>query len=937
MTVFLCLVFFLSGASALLFESIWFQLAGITFGNSVWAAALILSSFMAGLALGNALAAFLGKKIQYPLRFYAVLEATIAISGFSLVLIFPHITKIFVPFFQLFLSDPWILNALRAISAVILMLIPATAMGATLPVLVKALHKESPNFGKILGILYGWNTLGATAGVLAGEILFVPWLGLKGTACFAAALNILSGGMVYCLHLQKKLRYEPEKESGNKKQENSISFLALRFCIAGFICGFILLALEVIWFRFIGLFSQARSWDFSVMLSVVLAGISIGGLAASWLFSIKQDAQKLLPFILFSNAIFVVVLYASFSTVVGIFILYPFKVSVAFFSLFLMFPVSFCSGMAFTMLGKALYSEIQAETKATGLLTLANTLGAALGSLCAGLWLIPNLGVEKSFFLLSLFYGILGLLLCQKKDFSLKQIPASTTLATMACLIFLFSLVLFPWGIMENHYLHYPIHRFLEKGEKKIASREGITETIQYLQKDILGSPYYHRLVTNDYMMSGTDLKSKRYTKLFSYLPVALHPDPKNALLICFGCGSTAKAMTDTLAFEHIDMVDISQDIVELSHILYPKGHPAKDSRVQMHIEDGRFFLLSATKKYDLITAEPPPPKCHGIVNLYTKEYFKLIYNCLQEGGMVTYWLPVFLLEVEESKSILKAFHEVFPNASLWTGAGFQWMMLGIKEPQQKASYQNFQKQWDDPHVGEELKALGFGKPEDMLSLFIADGKRLQEWIQNSQPLEDNYPRRLTSEQPKEDNSLHEYLEFMNPRLSWEAFKKSPQNIYPKNLESYFLARETLTEILEKEKKPVALFHRAKKNPSLKNSLLWVFNSDFYAQKILSESIPIKEANSQEIWNHLLAQAALENDYARANKILELAEKNAIAHYGKEIYYQFRIYFAFLEKDIPKAKNLAQKYVSLCTEQDKAEESMDIYWNWVCRALEGSG
>ncbi len=139
-------IFFLSGAAALLFETLWFRQAGLAFGNSVWASSLVLSSFMAGLALGNGLAARHGARIRRPVRVYALLEVAIAVLGVALVWLLPLLTRCLTLVLGPFLEWPWILNPLRFLAGFLLLLLPATAMGATLPVLVKALRASDPSF-----------------------------------------------------------------------------------------------------------------------------------------------------------------------------------------------------------------------------------------------------------------------------------------------------------------------------------------------------------------------------------------------------------------------------------------------------------------------------------------------------------------------------------------------------------------------------------------------------------------------------------------------------------------------------------------------------------------------------------------------------------------------------------------------------------------------
>ena len=140
MTAPVCLVFFLSGAAALLFETLWFRLAGLVFGNSVWAATVVLASFMGGLALGNTAAARYGPRLRRPLRVYALLELLIGATGLALVLLLPSLTAVMLPALRPFTGRPAVLNAVRLSLSFALLLVPSTAMGATLP-----LHERCPS------------------------------------------------------------------------------------------------------------------------------------------------------------------------------------------------------------------------------------------------------------------------------------------------------------------------------------------------------------------------------------------------------------------------------------------------------------------------------------------------------------------------------------------------------------------------------------------------------------------------------------------------------------------------------------------------------------------------------------------------------------------------------------------------------------------------
>src|SRR4030095_14811987 len=131
-----CGVLFLSGTGALIFETLWLRLSGLAFGNSVWAAALILSSFMAGLALGNALAAWSRIRRWRPLYFYAVLELLVAFFGCTIVFGLPVLGELLRPLWQTLWNYQPTLLGLRFVLSFVILLVPTTAMGLTLPVLI---------------------------------------------------------------------------------------------------------------------------------------------------------------------------------------------------------------------------------------------------------------------------------------------------------------------------------------------------------------------------------------------------------------------------------------------------------------------------------------------------------------------------------------------------------------------------------------------------------------------------------------------------------------------------------------------------------------------------------------------------------------------------------------------------------------------------------
>ena len=693
-------IFFVSGAAALLFETLWFRLTGLTFGNTAWASAIVLAAFMAGLAIGNAISL----RLRGTLRVYAALELSIALSGLALVFALGSTQTWFVPLFRVL---P--LNATRLVLAFLLLIVPTTLMGATLPTVVRALSESDENFGRVLGLLYGCNTLGAVAGSLLGELVLIRAIGIRGTGVVAAGLSICAacGALV--------LRGAPAPPPARTGEGAGAP---LRTLSASFLAGFALLALEVLWFRLIVLFNFGSSLAFATMLAVVLLGIGGGALVTSMLMTHWPDADEWLPFASAASCVALILGYWGFAPSLLVnkqLVLRHEAFAVFFDSIRLMLPVSAISGFLFTAIGKRVEREVGDEKRATALVTLSNTIGAAIGSLVAAFVLIPHGGVERGLFVVAVVYAIVTLLTMRRKY-------AALIIAVAAC-------VFFPFGVMRRVFLPAAVKNY---GGHIVAVREGPIETAVYLRNTFHGETHFHRLFTNGYSMSGTTFASRRYMTLFADLALSLRPKAKSALLISYGVGVTAKALTEAKQLTSIDVVDVSRNILDMSEIVWPgSSNPLRDMRVRVHLEDGRFFLRTTDRRFDLITAEPPPPKSAGIVSLYTFEYFQLLRSRLTDNGVVTYWLPVYQLSLQDAQSLVAAFCGAFDDCTAWSGGGGEWILAGGRGPTMP------EFKIVDPRIGIE-------RPEQLSDTFIAGPKQLMTFAQGAKPLSDDFPLRLS-------------------------------------------------------------------------------------------------------------------------------------------------------------------------------------------------
>jgi spermidine synthase len=846
------LVFFVSGAAGLIFEIVWLHRCGLVFGNSVWATSLVLSGFMAGLALGNALVGWFGHGTRRLLRTYAVLEATVAVSGIALTYALTELTGLVASLTPLISRVHGSMGSVRFMTAFAILAVPTTAMGATLPLLVAALCRDHRGFGRALGRLYGWNTLGALTGVVGAEVVLIGAFGVTGTAWIAGLMNLgAAAAALWMSNASGEDRSVPGAAPDvAMPRPIATGPVAWRLLACAFLAGGSLMAFEVVWFRFLSMFVVASTLTVSLMLAVVLAAIGLGGLAASGWLRWRPRAVAYLPAVAFAAVVVSVESYAAFRFVAT----GPWAAEwprILWFAFSLTFVTSALSGVIFTLLGEALNRVVVVATRAASWLTLANTTGAMCGPLVATFVLLPLLGMERAFLALAALQVAIGLLALRD------TLPGLGTAAgrafLVAALVAVVALARFPFGLMTSNYFPRAAQVYAADGSHIVATREGPTETIFLMQKLWMGKPVYNRLVTNGFSMSGTHLTGKRYMRLFAYWPMLLHQTPlRRALVVCYGVGVTAGAVTSVKSLESIDVVEISPDVVAMSDIIYPPDErPLLDPRVRLHIEDGRYFLQATEERFDLITGEPPPPLTPGTVNLYTREYFQLLHDRLAEGGIATYWLPVATRGEYDVKAIIRAFCDAFDDCSLWNGTPFDWMLVGTRQAAGPAPQANFSAAWNDPVVWPRLREIGFELPQQIGATFLGDARYLRGLTAETLPLTDDRPQRmrprparlsLAGARGDLDLGLSDFLRgVVDPLRARQAFERSGfiRRLWPEPLAAqtlpFFDDQRIVNRIMSEGARPlrdIEELHALLTGTSLRRLPLWELGSDDVQQEI---------------------------------------------------------------------------------------------------------
>lgn len=860
-SVLLPAAFFLSGAAGLIFQVVWFHRAALVFGSSLVSVTAVLSSFMGGLAAGNALAATAGRRIKRPLVTYVLLELSVALSGVLVTAILPRVAGIMSPTALAVGESRLLLDVVRFVVAFAILAVPATSMGATLPVIVTALCRQGGRFGEALGRLYGWNTLGAVAGVIGTEIVLVGSVGVFRSAWVAAALNVGAAVLAASLARHEVEAVEPSVAVARVRTEERGGAVAdieptrvASLLAATAIAGALLLALEVVWFRLLTMYVLATTLAVSLMLAAVLAGIGLGGLAASMWIRRVSDSSSAIPLVACAAGAAVVASFAAFGrltsgTQVGGW------TEVLWFAGVLTFPVSLLSGVLFTLIGEAVSRRITVATRAAAWLALANTSGALAGAPIAAFLLLPTIGMSGAFFALALAYSVVAWQTASPALSGAERRWRTPRLAGAAVLGL--AIALFPFGATEA-YFGRAAAAYGDDGSVVVGTREGPAETLFVMQQRWLGQPVYSRLITNGFSMSGTALQGQRYMRAFAYYPMLLHDGPlRRVLVVCYGVGVTVSAVTDVPGVESIDVAEISRDTVAMSDVIYPEGRrPLDDPRVRLHIEDGRFFLQSTRERYDLITGEPPPPRTPGAVNIYTREYFRLLKDHLADGGLATYWVPVARPRPGTNvNSIIRAFCEVFDDCSLWNATPFDLMLVGSRGGVGRRSDAEWSAPWQTPGLEARLREVGFERPEQIGATFVGDADRLLELTRNAPALTDDFPQRLhpTAASPSlsdpgygtDAQVTRLYQETLDPVRTRDAFGTSPwiRATWPADLLQrtlpYFDQQAIINRVYWEGGRPlrqIADLHALLTGTTLRTLPLWVLGSDDVKQQIAERS-----------------------------------------------------------------------------------------------------
>ncbi len=726
------LLFFISGFAALIYQLLWFRHLGFIFGNTVQAASTVLTAFMTGLALGAHLFGRLARRASSPIRLFGFLELGVGLYAVSLPLLFGLLREVYRLAYGLAPESLPLLTALRFLLAFALLLIPTTLMGGTLPVLVEGLTRSAQDFTRRIGFLYGMNTLGAVAGIVAAGFFLIPWLGLSGTGWLAVAGNLLVGAAGITLGRTNRVAATTAEEgvpAGDPRDPVRRTIL-----IALALSGFVALAMEVVWFRALVLIFGSTTYSFSAMLACFLAGLALGSLLFGAL--PRRFAQPLLVLALAQAAIGAYTLASMhlFNTR-GEFLLrylvahgftWPTLLSAQFLITlgFLAVP-TVLMGFAFPLAATVMRARAADSAASIARVYAVNTVGCVLGSFAAGFVLLPLLGIEHSLRVLGSLSLLLGLFVALRSEARppLRFAGALVILAALAAgwlrppvwdhKVMAAGPHFSPWNFIEGTNV---IFRAKLAGQNLLYYHEGITATVSVGQT-LDGSLAYS---SGGKVEADTTPRSMMLQRLAGHLPMLVHPDPRRVLNIGLGAGVSLGAL-GCYPVEALEVAEIEPGAAQVAEIFGPYNHRVMHHpALRVRITDGRNHLFATTNLYDVITSDPFEPVHAGANHLYTVDHFRQAKTRLRPGGIMSQYVPLYELAAEDYLAILRSFVAVFPESVLFY-TGEDTLMLGFRDQVSLDPSLVRRKFADLPAVRASLGELGFAGPAAMLGMFVAD------------------------------------------------------------------------------------------------------------------------------------------------------------------------------------------------------------------------
>ena len=693
---FLATLLGLSGACGLVYQIAWLREFRLVFGGATPATAAVLAIFMGGLGAGSA---WFGRRVERsanPLRLYGLIEIGVGVSALLTPLLLSLVQSLYVKTGGVVALGQGPATLLQLVLAIVVLAAPCFLMGGSLPAAFKWAETDLDRQRGTLGVLYGVNTIGALAGVLASTFWLLEHLGIRATVWSAAAVNLAIGAVAWFASrgTAPKLRAERALSEGGltrgMKELKELSKAAPKFIyIASAITGFTFFLCELVWFRMLAPLVGSSVYGFGLILALALAGIGVGGLLYRVLIARRSSSVSLGTFAVLSafQAILIGVPWAlgdriallaidlSHSGAPGLMGQLQDWTMVT--SVLVVGP-AVIAGVQFPMLVALLGEGTTDAGRHTGLAYAANTVGAITGSLAGGFILLPALSAPGCWRLacfLILAMSAVAVMLAPSTTRLLKF--GVTTLLAIA--VVLITVPEGPTPVWRHQAIGYGRVEALPKAMGDRLNRFHMVRRNVPFEFDgreasvaIAASDIGWGLSVNG-KSDGSAFGDANTQVMLGVLPALLHPQPKTAFVVGLGTGSTAGWLADLPGITRVDVAELEPGMVQLARDYFApvNRHVMDNPKVHLIVGDAREALVVTGPRYDVIASEPSNPYRAGVTTVFTREFYEAVKRRLNAGGLFAQWLQGYEVDARSVGLVQTTLASVFPFVETWaTGAG---------------------------------------------------------------------------------------------------------------------------------------------------------------------------------------------------------------------------------------------------------------------------
>jgi spermidine synthase len=740
----LVLLFVGSGCAALIYEVVWLQMITLIVGSSAISLGVVLGTFMGGMCLGSLLLSRYVSRAEHPMKVYAYLELGIAGFGVLLPFILPLVGGLYFAVAGSGMSG----LILRGLFCAVVLLFPTLLMGATLPAIARWVE-STPKGVSWLGFFYGGNIAGGVIGCLLAGYYLLRVTDATTASFVAVALNVVVA--IAALLLAKESAYSGKREPAGAPKPPLFAAPpgSWPVYVAIALSGFTALGSEVVWTRLLSLNLGGTTYTFSLILAVFLMGLGLGSSVGATVAGSVKDARTALGW--FQMALLAGIAWAAFALTQAI----PFWPVDPTLSLgpwftfqmdfvktaFAVLPGAFLWGASFPLALAATMGEDRDPGVMVGTVYAANTVGAIFGAVFASVAFIPLLGTQNSQRLMIIVAGLSAVLV-------LVLFPSQTAaaaggamrrLGAMAVAVaiggFLVTTVA-PVPPLLVGFGRFTARRYFDHGEF-IFVGEGMNSSmaVSLLSNGVLN---YHNAGK---VQASSEPQDMRLQRMLGHLATLIPENPRSVLVIGFGAGVTAGSVSIDPMVQRQVIAEIEPLVPKVVSTYFGQQNyfVAENPKVEIKVDDARHYLLTTDETFDAITSDPFDPWVKGAATLYTKEFFTLVREKLNPGGVVTVFVQLYESTPEAVKSEVATFFEAFPEGLVFgnthMGQGYDIVLVGQKEPG-PIDVDMIQAKLERPDFGpvrQSMADLGMYSAVDLLSTFGMEAKYLTPWTADAQ------------------------------------------------------------------------------------------------------------------------------------------------------------------------------------------------------------